>query len=96
MLKAAFVQALLTKDELDVRAGQTLEPRTSAELAALTADIPAGGGVLTDSVSASRVIVASPAESAVKMLRAAWYWSRSWHRPGAWRGSQCCRPAVVS
>ena len=41
-LKAAFVQGRLTKDELDARAGQALTARTYAELAALTADIPAG------------------------------------------------------
>jgi hypothetical protein len=41
MLKAAFVQGRLTKDELGTRAGQALAARTYAELAALTADIPA-------------------------------------------------------
>ena len=41
-LKAAFVQGRLTKDELDLRVGQALASRTHAELAALTADIPAG------------------------------------------------------
>ena len=41
-LKAAFVQGRLTKDELDLRAGQALASRTYAELAALAADIPAG------------------------------------------------------
>ncbi len=40
-LKAAFVQDRLTKDELDVRAGQALASRTCAELTAITADIPA-------------------------------------------------------
>jgi hypothetical protein len=39
-LKVAFVQGLLTKDELDLRVGQTLGSRTYAELAAVTADIP--------------------------------------------------------
>jgi DUF1707 SHOCT-like domain len=42
VLKAAFVQDRLTKDELDVRAGRALAARTCAELAALTADIPFG------------------------------------------------------
>jgi hypothetical protein len=42
VLKAAFVQGRLTKDEFDVRVGQTFASRTYAELAALTADIPAG------------------------------------------------------
>ena len=42
LLKAAFVQGRLAKDELDARAGQALTARTYAELAALTDDIPAG------------------------------------------------------
>lgn len=40
-LKDAFVLGRLTRDELDVRAGRALSARTSAELAVLTADIPA-------------------------------------------------------
>jgi len=42
MLKAAFVQGRLAKDELEVRVGQALASRTYADLAALTADLPAG------------------------------------------------------
>jgi DUF1707 SHOCT-like domain len=42
VLKIAFVQGRLTKDEFDMRVGQTLAARTYAELAVLTADIPAG------------------------------------------------------
>jgi Domain of unknown function (DUF1707) len=41
MLKTAFVEGQLSKDELDARAGQAFSARTYAELAALTADIPA-------------------------------------------------------
>ncbi len=41
MLKTAFVQGRLTKDELDARVGQTLTSRTWGDLAALTTDIPA-------------------------------------------------------
>jgi hypothetical protein len=41
-LKAAFVQGLLDKDEFDLRVGQTFGSRTFADLAAVTADIPAG------------------------------------------------------
>jgi hypothetical protein len=40
-LKVAFVQGRLTKDELDLRVGQAFTARTYAELAAVTADIPA-------------------------------------------------------
>jgi len=42
LLKAAFVQDRLTKDELDTRVGLALAARTDAELTALTADIPVG------------------------------------------------------
>ncbi len=41
ILKTAYVQGRLTKDELELRAGQTLASRTWADLTALTADIPA-------------------------------------------------------
>jgi len=41
-LKAAFVQGRLAKDEFDARIGQTFASRTYVELAAITADIPAG------------------------------------------------------
>ena len=42
ILKAAFVQGRLAKDELDARTGQAFAARTYAELAGLTADLPAG------------------------------------------------------
>jgi Domain of unknown function (DUF1707) len=41
VLKDAFVQGRLTKPELDARAGQALAAQTYAELAVVTADIPA-------------------------------------------------------
>ena len=41
-LKDAFVDGRLTKDELDLRAGRALASRTYADLATLTADLPAG------------------------------------------------------
>jgi Domain of unknown function (DUF1707) len=41
-LKVAFVQGMLTKDELDARVGQAFASRTHGELAGLTADLPAG------------------------------------------------------
>jgi hypothetical protein len=41
-LKAAFVQGRLAKDEFDLRVGQALASRTYGDLAALTADLPAG------------------------------------------------------
>ena len=44
-LKDAFVHGLLTKDELDARAGRALAARTCPELAALTAGIPSDRAV---------------------------------------------------
>lgn len=51
MLKAAFVQGRLAKDELDARAGQAFAARTYADLTALTADLPSG---LADAVPTGR------------------------------------------
>jgi hypothetical protein len=42
VLKAAFVQERITKDELDQRIGKVLASRTYDDLDVLTADIPAG------------------------------------------------------
>lgn len=42
VLKAAFVQGRLTKDEFDLRVGQALVSRTFLELATVTVDLPAG------------------------------------------------------
>jgi hypothetical protein len=41
-LKAAFVHGMLTKEEFDLRVGQTFASRTYADLAAVTSDIPLG------------------------------------------------------
>jgi hypothetical protein len=41
-LKAAFVQGCVTKDEFDARVSQTFGSRTYADLARVTADLPAG------------------------------------------------------
>ena len=41
-LRAAFIQGRLTRDEFDLRLGRALGARTCVEVAALTADIPAG------------------------------------------------------
>jgi hypothetical protein len=42
VLKAAFVQGMLAKDEFDLRVSQVLASRTCADLNPVTADIPAG------------------------------------------------------
>ena len=41
-LKAAFVRGMLAKDEFDLRVSQAFASRTYAELAAVTAGLPAG------------------------------------------------------
>jgi hypothetical protein len=41
-LKEAFVRGMLAKDEFDLRVGHAFASRTYAELAAVTADLPAG------------------------------------------------------
>jgi Domain of unknown function (DUF1707) len=52
VLKAAYAQGRLTKDELEARVGQAFESRTYAELAALTADIPADSPTAAGSTGA--------------------------------------------
>jgi hypothetical protein len=42
VLKAAFAQGRLAKDEFDLRVGRVLASRAYADLAALTTNIPAG------------------------------------------------------
>jgi hypothetical protein len=55
VLKAAFVEGRLTKDEFDLRVGQALASRTYAGLAALTADIPGSvAGARPPAVPAAR------------------------------------------
>jgi hypothetical protein len=49
VLKAAFVQGRLDRDELDDRVSRAFTSRTYAELAAVTADLPAGPAVATPS-----------------------------------------------
>src|ERR1700745_2015205 len=41
-LKAAYVQGMLAKDEFDLRVGRSFASQTYADLAAVTADLPAG------------------------------------------------------
>ena len=64
-LKAAFVQGMLAKDELDQRVGHAFASRTYAELAALTADIPA------DVADTSPAPAGSPSTPARTMAKAA-------------------------
>ena len=59
-LKAAFVQGRLTKDEFDLRVGQTFAARTHAQLAALTADLPAGPADAVPPLRAARAQARRP------------------------------------
>jgi Domain of unknown function (DUF1707) len=63
-LQAAFVQGRLTKDELDLRIGQTFAARTYAELARLTVDIPAA--LIAASAPAARSGARLPMNNAAK------------------------------
>jgi DUF1707 SHOCT-like domain len=65
VLKAAFVQGRLTKDEMDARVGQAFAARTHGELATLTADLPAG---LAGAVPPSKAVPAQATSSANKAL----------------------------
>jgi hypothetical protein len=65
LLKAAFVQGRLAKDELDLRVGQVLASRTYADLGVLTADISAGP-VRAPSPSPARKPPSVPAPMAVR------------------------------
>ena len=53
-LKAGFVQGRLTKDELEARATRTFQARTHADLAIVTADIPAAPAPLPRPPAARR------------------------------------------
>src|ERR1700755_516230 len=54
VLKAAYAQGRLTKDELEARAGQGFASRTYAELGGLTADLPAASPAGASPAGASR------------------------------------------
>ena len=61
-LKAAFVHGMVAKDEFDLRVSRAFASRTYAELAALTADLPAG-------LAAAQVPKPAPAQGEQKVQR---------------------------
>jgi hypothetical protein len=67
ILKTAFVHGRLTKDELDVRVGQTLTSRTWADLGTLTNDIP-GWPIPRPVPKPARTASSSPAQGLVKAV----------------------------
>jgi hypothetical protein len=77
-LKAAFIQGRLTRDELDLRVGQTLASRTYAELAAVAADLPTGLAAAQPPMPAQepgerRVLRPGPVITAASVLYAGWW-----------------------
>jgi hypothetical protein len=71
VLKAAYAQGRLTKDELEARAGQAFASRTYAELAALTADIPADSPTASPATIGSAAAWPPPSTPARTMAKAA-------------------------
>jgi Domain of unknown function (DUF1707) len=62
VLKAAFVQGRLTKDEFDVRVGQALASRTYADLIPVTAGIPAGVATVQPPLTLAQARPRKPAD----------------------------------
>ena len=66
VLKAAFVQGRLDKDEFNARVGQAFTSRTYAELGAVTADIPAGPVTAPPPLTPARAQARSPVRTSIK------------------------------
>jgi hypothetical protein len=69
-LKAAFVRGYVTKDEFDSRVSQTLGSRTYADLARVTADLPAGLAAGIAALPAGLASVQPPTAPAAKSASA--------------------------
>ena len=70
LLKAAFVEDRLNKDELDTRVGQALASQTYADLAAVTADLPASPTAAGPPSMPARTLAKAALRSGVCMLAA--------------------------
>ena len=68
VLKAAFVQGRLGKDELTARVGQALTARTCAGLAAITGDLPAGLAAAELSYQPARARAPLPVRTAAWLM----------------------------
>ena len=68
VLKVAFVQGRLTQDQLDTRVGLALGSRTYADLADLTADIPAGSAAAQPAGSPARTLAKAARRSGICIL----------------------------
>lgn len=69
-LKAAYVCGMVTKDEFDARVSQTFASRTYAELALVTADLPAGLAAAQPLPEPVRAKGHAPADANVRADRA--------------------------
>lgn len=69
MLKAAFVHGRLTRDDLSLRTGLALTARTYAELAAVTAGIPAGPAPVARPVPVARPLPVAGARAGTRPRR---------------------------
>jgi hypothetical protein len=67
-LQAAFVQGRLGRDEFDLRVGQALASRTYADLAALTADLPAGLAAAEPPYQPARGRAPRPVRAAARLM----------------------------
>jgi len=68
-LKVAFVQERLAKGEFDLRVGQAFAARTHAELAAITADLPAEPATADEPATATRPPTPARVQSDPLVLR---------------------------
>ena len=68
LVKVAFVQDRITHDELDTRIGLALASRTYADLADLTADIPAGPAAAEPAGTPARTLARAARRSGICLL----------------------------
>jgi hypothetical protein len=68
VLKAAFVQGRLGQDELTARVGRALAARTCADLATLTADLPAGLAAAQPPYQPARARAPLPVRTAAALM----------------------------
>jgi Domain of unknown function (DUF1707) len=82
-LKTAFVQGRLAKDEFDARVGQALTSRTHAELAVVTADIPAGSAEVEAVRAPALTVLSGVGVTVTASMLAAILWSAALSAGGA-------------
>jgi hypothetical protein len=92
VLKAAYVQGMLTKDELDARLAQAFTSRTHADLAGVTVDLPAGLSEAGSARPPARVrrrplVRAAAGSGGCLAVAAAAVWGASILDPGPWAPS---------